>query len=131
MKGMKEFTEREWATVDTEHFGRPSRWTEEDMYIRAEEDGEIQGVLHHKINGGVMEIITIIVSEKHRGQGIGSMLILKAEENARQKKAHKIYLTTGDGWKSVEFYKKLGFIQTGELKKHYLKHDWLEFSKFL
>ena len=59
------------------------------------------------------------------------MLIEKAGEDAKKKGVHKLYLTTGDGWKSVEFYKKLGFIQTGELKKHYLKHDWLEFSKFL
>ena len=128
---IKVFTESEWAIADTEHFGRPSRWVEEDAYLRAEENGKILGVLHYSFKAGVMEIETVIVSNERKREGIGTLLMQRAESEARRKGLHKLYLITGKGWSSIKFYKKLGFIQTGELKKHFLGKDWLEFTKFM
>ncbi len=128
---MKSFSDKEWAIADTEHFGKPSRWQEENYYITAIEKNELVGVLHFNIKAGVVEIITIIVTHKHTNQGTGTKLMEKVEIIAKNKKAHKLFLITGKGWKSANFYKKMGFKQTGELKKHLLKKDWLEFSKFI
>ena len=128
---MRAFAEKEWAIADTEHFGRPSRWQEQHSYIRAVDNDKILGVLHYSFKAGVMEIETVIVSHNQQGQGVGSELMMKAEEVARREGLHKLFLSTGEGWTAVGFYKKLGFTQTGKLKKHYLKRDWVEFSKFL
>ena len=38
---MKVFAEKEWAIADTEHFGRPSRWQEKHVYIRAVDKDKI------------------------------------------------------------------------------------------
>lgn len=128
---MRAFTEKEWAIADTEHFGRPSRWQEQQSYIRVVDKGKILGVLLYSFKAGVMKIETIIVSQKQQGHGVGSELMVRAEEVARKEGLHKLFLSTGEGWNVTGFYKKLGFVQTGELKKHYLKRDWVEFSKFL
>lgn len=128
---MKDFSEKEWAIADTEHFGKPTRWHEKNSYIKAQDNGEIIGMLHYSIKAGVIEIITLIVSHEHRNKGIGTALLKRIEKLAQKEKVHKLYVITGKGWKSEDFYKKIGFIQTGELKKHFLKKDWVKFSKFL
>jgi N-acetylglutamate synthase-like GNAT family acetyltransferase len=128
---MKDFSKKEWAIADTKHFGRPSRWHEKDFYIKVLDQGKIVGMLHYSIKAGVVEIITLIVSHEKRKKGIGVALIKKVEQLAKKEKAHKLYLITGKGWESEDFYKKMGFTKTGELEKHLLKIDWIEYSKFL
>ena len=128
---MKAFSEVERGIADTKHFGRPSRWKERHSYIRAVEKGKIVGILHYSFKAGVMEIETIIVSHKHRREGIGKALVLKAEDIAKKKGLHKLFPLTGKGWEESKFYKKMGFIETGGLRKHYLGRDWVEFTKFL
>lgn len=128
---IKAFSDREWAIADTEHFGKPSRWQEENYYLKALDKNNLVGLLHYSIKAGVVEIITIIVSSKHRNQGIGTMLMKRVEALAKVKRVHKLFLLTGKGWKEMDFYKKMGFIKTGELKRHLLEKDWLVFSKFL
>lgn len=130
-KSMITFSEEEWAIADTEHFGKPSRWREGHYYIKSLQHNTIVGLLHFSIKAGVIEIITLIVSHKNRDQGIGRSLVEKLEAIAREKNEHKIYVITGEGWKSNMFYEKMGFIKTGELKNHLLKKDWVEYSKFI
>lgn len=130
-KEMLEFGEREWAIADTEHFGKPGRWKEEHIYISAIDKDEIVGMLHYLLKAGVMEIVTLIVSYNHRKQGVGIGLMREAERIAKERGLHKLYLITGEGWDSNEFYRKSGFIQTGELRTHFMKENFIEFSKFI
>lgn len=65
------------------------------------------------------------------GNGIGKSLMDKAEELAIKEKMHKIYLETGKNWDVAEFYKKLGYEQTGVLPQHYQRQDYIILSKFL
>lgn len=128
---MTSFSDKEWSLADTIHFGSPGGWDEESCYIRAVDEGKIVGMIHYILKAGVLEIATLIVSHKYRNRGIGRSLIEKVENIGKKKGIHKLFLLTGKGWKEVDFYKKMGFIQTGELKKHHLKRDWLELSKFI
>ncbi len=128
---MKNFSDKEWVIADEKHFGKSGRWKEENNYISVLENETTVGMLHYLLKAGVMEIVTIIVSHEHRERGIGKALMSKAEKIAREKGAHKLFLLTGKEWGEIEFYKKMGFVQTGELRKHYLGKDWAEFTKFI
>ncbi len=130
-KKAAEFSKKEWELEDLEHFGKASGWKEEGFYIQAIEKSEVVGLIHYTLKGGVMEISSLIISNKHRGEGIGTKLIKKLEEIAKKEHIHKMYLITGDGWKAEDFYKKMGFEKTGEHKNHYLNKDWIIYSKFL
>ena len=130
-KEMVAFSDREWSIADKNHFWKSGRWIEDVHYIRAVDDNVILGILHYCIKAGVMEIVSIVVSHSMHRQGIGRALIEKAEKIAKQKGVHKIFLTTGVGWDAINFYEKLGYQNTGELKKHYLMQDLLIFSKEL
>lgn len=44
---------------------------------------------------------------------------------------HKLFLTTGEGWRAVSFYKAIGFKQTAKLPNHYFNVDFIEMSKFI
>lgn len=130
-KKINEFSDREWALADIEHFGKSSKWNEENLYINAVENSDLVGLIHLKISVGVIEIKRLIVSHLRRDEGIGTKLIENVERIALNKNVHKIFLITGKGWKAEKFYQKNGFVQTTELKKHYLKKDWVLYSKFL
>lgn len=130
-KKAAEFSKKEWEIADIEHFGKASGWKEEGFYIQAIDKNEVVGLIHYLLKGGVMEISSLIISHKHRGEGIGSKLISKVEEIAKKEDIHKMYLITGEGWKAEDFYQKMGFEKSGELKNHYLHKDWIIYSKLL
>ncbi len=130
-KKATEFSKKEWALADIEHYGKASDWSEKGYYIQVTEGDEVLGLMHYTLICGVIEISTFIVSHKHRGKGIGTKLIKKIEDIAKKDNVHKIYLVTGDGWKAEDFYTKMGFEKTGEHKNHYLHKDWIIYSKFL
>ena len=130
-KEMARFSEEECAIADNKHFGKRGRWQEYNYYLRAVDKGQILGILHYSLQAGVMEITTVIVLHTNQRKGVGRALMNKAEKIAQKNNAHKLYLKTGKDWDSIKFYEKIGFQQTGELKSHYLKRDWLEFSKFI
>lgn len=130
-KKLKEFETEEWKGADKEHYGRNIDWHPKEFYLAAIEKGEILGSLNFRIQVGVAEIKTLIVARTKQGRGIGKALVQKAEEIARKNNAHKLYLISGKGWDAVEFYKKLGFENTGESLHHYAKHDFLHLTKFI
>lgn len=83
------------------------------------------------IEAGVAKVEDIIISGDFRRKGTGKELMLQAEKLARKHEAHKIYLITGIGWDSEKFYKSLGYEKVGILKKHFFKHNFIQFSKLL
>ena len=52
--------------------------------------------------------------EKFRGKGIGSKLLLAAEEEARRRECHAVHVDTMS-WQAPEFYKKHGYKIISEL----------------
>lgn len=130
-KAMQDFSAREWAIADKNHFTNKLSWNEINRYIRIVANGKILGMLHYSLKAGVMEIITLIVDHTNQQQGIGSLLLRKAEAVARKNKVHKIFLYTGKDWDALKFYGKSGFKITGELTNHHQKRDWLILTKLI
>lgn len=129
---MKRFSEAEWAIADLEHYGvKKDRHDEEDKFIKAYKRDELVGMLHYSQGAGTMELTTLIVSHSHRRNGIATILLKKAEEIARTKKIHKLFLVTGKDWSAIQLYKKFGFTKEADLPNHFHKKDFILMTKYL
>jgi RimJ/RimL family protein N-acetyltransferase len=86
----------------------------------AELDGEIVGYLGMEIPPYKVADLGMLVKDGHRGQGIGSALLERAIEYAREQGCHKVAL---QHWPHNErargLYEKYGFEQEGYLRRHY------------
>lgn len=130
-KQSKKFNKREWSEANIEHFGHSSDWNTKHFMLEAYDKNELIGSLSLKTEGGVGHISTMLVAKNHRRSGVGKKLMEKAKKIAQREKTHKIYLQTGKDWKSVIFYKKLGYKITGKLKNHYFNKDFIELTLFI
>lgn len=65
------------------------------------------------------DLVSIHVSQDMRGQGIGTTLILKAKEWARERGAGKLYISAHSAVESQAFYRKMGCV---EAKLYHQKH---------
>jgi RimJ/RimL family protein N-acetyltransferase len=89
------------------------------MFV-AELDGEIVGNLGMEVPPYKVADLGMLVKDGHRGQGIGSALLERAIEYAREQGCHKVAL---QHWPHNEWarglYEKYGFEQEGYLRRHY------------
>ena len=63
---------------------------------------------------GWMHLDILWVDENHRGLGIGSKLLVAAEEEASRRGCHAVHVDTMS-WQAPEFYKKHGYKIISEL----------------
>ncbi|QAT61819.1 GNAT family N-acetyltransferase [Acidilutibacter cellobiosedens] len=74
----------------------------------AVENGEIDGVITYSIENGECEIVSL--DSLVENQGIGSNLINKVIEKAKENKCRRVWLiTTNDNTKAIRYYQKRGF----------------------
>lgn len=126
------FNKKKWPLANEEHYGKELNWKRKNFFLTVYDKNRlVLGTLSFKIEAGVAYIGTLLVAQKERGKGIGTKLVQKAENIAVKQKAHKIYLQTGKTWTSADFYRKLGYVSTGELPNHYDHQTFVEFTKFL
>jgi len=125
------FSEKFWMDENIEHYGKPVKWLVKQYIFKATRNKKILGYIKGKFVVGVIYINTIIVDKNFRKKGIGKMLIKRVEEYAQKMNAHKIYFFTMETWAASKFYKKLGYNKSGILKKHYLKKDFVIYTKFI
>jgi GNAT superfamily N-acetyltransferase len=130
-KAIAAFNDREWPKADLEHYGAVEPWDENEFRIVASDKKEILGTLHLTIKRGVCEINALIVSDAARGMGVGTTLMQKAEDLARSKNVHKIYLETGKGWKAEAFYQKIGYTVNTIMPNHYFGKDFVLYEKMI
>lgn len=128
---LKDFGEKEWAFVNVEHYGKNLDYRQKDFTFKATENGKIVGSIKFSHEAGVLTINYLITAHNKRGLGIGKALTLKAEEEARKLKAHKIYLITGKNWEAEKFYQALGYKQAGVLKNHNFHEDFVIYEKMI
>lgn len=129
---IKQFEKTEWANADQEHYGKPVDFTKRRYkFVAGTDDGEITGTLDLMIEVNLAFIGSLLVGSKFRKQGIGSKLLKKAEQFAKQNKCTKIYLETNEGWGAVDFYKKHDYEITGKHEDHALGQNAFIFTKFL
>lgn len=126
-----DFVKNEWKNAGIVHFGRIVNWKKEKKTLQAIEENEIVGVLELTMQAGVMYIDELIIKQDRQGHGIGKTLMEKAEELARERKLHKIYLDTGKTWLATKFYEALGYQKTGELPNHFEHADYIIYSKLI
>jgi GNAT superfamily N-acetyltransferase len=128
---IKKFNEKEWHGVDIEHYGREVDWKEKEFIFKACDGEEIVGTVTGKHESGVLYVGDIIVAAGRRGEGIGKILLARAEEFGKNEGAHKSHLITGKNWESCKFYKACGYSQIAVLPCHHFKEDFVVFEKFL
>ncbi|MFA4998534.1 MAG: GNAT family N-acetyltransferase [Candidatus Paceibacterota bacterium] len=130
-KEIRKFNKKAWHKADIEHYGSGVRWVGKSFVFKAKENGKIMGSIKAKYEGGVIYVKNIIVDESERGRGIGRKLMEKVEREGKKLGGHKIYLFTMEKWGSSKFYKSLGFRKTADLRKHFLKRDFVIYSKLI
>ncbi len=84
-----------------------------DIYIE-DTTGAIVAGLYGEIYWQAMEVDRLWVSAELRHQGLGSMLITRAEKHAREQSCRFIHLSTFS-FQAPEFYLRHGFDKVGEL----------------
>ncbi len=121
-----------WIAADKEHYGenQPNFYQKEFTLI-ARQDRAIIGYITVKIDTGVAQIEPLMVNPERKGQGIGTKLLLKAEEKAYALGAHKVWLETGQDWQAKGFYEKHGYVIRTTLPKHHGEREFVLMDKFL
>ena len=128
---IRAFQKREWEPADMEHYGIIGDWTETHKALKAFENNELVGILEIECKAGVIHIESVLVRHDKYQQGIGTALMKRAEEIAREYKIHKLYLDTGKNWAARKLYDKLGYSVVADLPNHYLHHDYVIYEKIL
>lgn len=125
------FIIKAWAEANFGHYGKKVEWKEGKFTFKAEENGEVVGMISGKYTPGVLDVQELVVLESAQGKGIGKALLQKAEEVGRENGCHKAYLYTGKTWKAREFYEKLGYKKTGDMLNHHFHNDFVIYEKDL
>jgi N-acetylglutamate synthase-like GNAT family acetyltransferase len=86
----------------------------EDLGFVVEEAGELVGAVAGYTWGGICEVRQLWVREDRRKQGLGGALIEAAVEEARQRGAAYVQLSTYD-FQAPAFYARHGFETVAEL----------------
>jgi ribosomal protein S18 acetylase RimI-like enzyme len=119
-----------WASADREHYGENQPdFKKEEMFLLAEAAGEIFGYIRCIYDMGVVMIESLIVHPEKKGQGIGSKLLLTAEEKVKDMGAHRIHLETGSDWRSRGFYEKHGYAVRETLPDYYDHKEFIIMEK--
>ena len=90
-----------------------------NVLVAADENGQIAGAVSYSImdmKGAIIHpfkslwISDLVISENHRRQGIGSMLMEKVKETAKENDVDRIQLNVSSyNTDAVKLYEKLGF----------------------
>jgi GNAT superfamily N-acetyltransferase len=103
--GLRSFTDGHAGPVNARPFG---------VYLRAS-DGSTLGGLNAELRWTWLYVAHLWLPEEHRGRGIGSELLRRAEEFAREQGARAAYLDTLD-FQAVDFYQRRGYMVFGTLE---------------
>jgi GNAT superfamily N-acetyltransferase len=90
-------------------------WASRDLTIVARDaSGAVVGGLLGQTSVGWLFVAALWVAAEHRGRGIGSMLLAKAEQEARRRRCVGVYLDTYS-FQARPFYERLGYQLFGTL----------------
>ena len=74
----------------------------------AEEGNETMGVINYAIADGDCQVLCL--NSVVEGRGVGSMLVEKVKDTAKQNSCRRLWLiTTNDNTTALRFYQKMGF----------------------
>lgn len=102
------------------------------FFLVAQKHSEIVGVATGRTYAGVCNLGFFGVKKKYRHEGLGASLLCRFMKEAKERKAHKIWLYTSPSLLSaVKLYIGNGFVPEGFLRKHTHGLDLIIYSKFL
>jgi RimJ/RimL family protein N-acetyltransferase len=93
-------------------------------FVATTDDGTIVGSIGLELARYGVAGIGMCLLDSHRGQGIGTRLLLSGIEWARGAGAHKLELQVwphNEG--AIALYKKVGFEEEGRLRQHYRRQS--------
>ena len=106
--------------------------SKDGICVLAEESNEIVGVALGREYAGLCHLLFIGVKKEYRRKGVGASLLNRFIEEAKERKAHKIWLFTSPSLlPAIKLYIKNGFLPEGFLRKHTRRLDLIIYSKFL
>lgn len=105
-----------------------TRIRKQRILLVAKTEGRCVGLIISSCNANIGVIHWLFVLPEYRGKKIGFNLVQEAEGELQKLGCHKITLTTEI---APEFYKNLGYIEEGVLKKHWWEKDFTIMSKIL
>lgn len=100
------------------------------LYKVTDDSGSIIAGIDCIFGGGWLEVISLWVSDNHRGKNIGEKLLLKAEKMAIKRGCHSSYLYTYS-FQAPEFYQNYGYEIFGVLDNYYECHSKIYLKKKL
>ena len=93
---------------------------ENKNYIVAKQNEEIVGFAGVMLNQPEMEIMNIVTKKNERGKGIGTLLLNKIIEIAKNNRIQTIFLEVGEkNYIAKKMYEKAGFCEIGLRKNYY------------
>lgn len=99
------------------------------IILRDDGDAIIAG-LYGWTWGGCCEVKTLWVHERWRGHGLGTRLMVAAEDEARARGAAQMVLST-HSFQAPEFYRRLGFERVGHIDGYPVGHQSIYLRKRL
>lgn len=94
-----------------------------DIYLLNDDIQDIAVMALYHNSSTELEIKNMAVIESYRSQGIGSVLIDKAKEIARENGYTILTVGTSDtGFQQIKFYEKNGFIKKGVRKDFFIEN---------
>jgi GNAT superfamily N-acetyltransferase len=128
-KKAMDFNEDEWQRVNDLHFGKGVKWNTTPFQFKATENGKTVGLIFGKHESGTIYISNVIVAKAKRMQGIGTMLIKKAEDFGRKFGDHRIWLISGEHYPEDSFFKKLGFQNQAVIPDLFFRKSFIIYTK--
>ena len=108
--------------VDEERYIKMMLERDPDLFLVAEIDGEVVGVVFASYDGRQAIIHRLAVLPEHQKKGVGKELVSEMLERLRGLGDMRIMVHAGEGY-VAEFFKGFGFEESGVL---YLKKDtWI------
>ncbi|RXM38229.1 GNAT family N-acetyltransferase [Chryseobacterium sp. CH21] len=94
-----------------------------DIYLLHDGTENIAVMALYKKSTMELEIKNIAVIDSYRSKGIGSILMDKAKEIAKENHYKTLTVGTSDtGFQQIRFYEKNGFIKSGILKDFFIEN---------
>jgi GNAT superfamily N-acetyltransferase len=105
--------ERELGRYNAGFFDHP-KWQRLGVFVRDAEDDIVAGLAAHTYAGWLF-VENLWVQDPLRRCGLGSELLARAEERARERGCHSAWLDTWS-FQAPEFYPKFGYTVFGSLE---------------
>lgn len=98
--------------------------------VERDESGVIRGGIHGYTWGGCAYVSYLWVDESQRGRGLGTALLVAAEEHARMKGCTVAFVAT-HSFQAPRFYERMGYEQQTLVRDHPVGHASMVFAKRL